>query len=92
MCGLDHTAIGAEILRHWLMPVDLIDSVEHHHQPERGSSPLASVLYLAEYWSGSQEDLPSLARLRFALDQLEMKPEDTVLLSAHSAPELKMLA
>lgn len=92
ICGFDHTAIGAEILRHWLMPVDLIDAVEHHHQPEHGSSPLASVLHLAEYWSGSHEDLPSLPRLRYALEELGLKPADTVLLSAYSAPELKTLA
>ncbi len=91
-CGFDHMAIGGEILRHWHMPVDMIDAVTHHHQPENGSTPLASVLYLAEYWSGSQEDLPSLPRLRFAFDQLGLQPKDTLLLNAYAAPELKTLA
>jgi hypothetical protein len=41
--------------------------VEFHHEPEHAKSPFASLLYLAEQCTGSDEDLPSAARMEHAL-------------------------
>lgn len=76
VCGFDHAAAGAEVLRWWRLPAGIIHAVERHHQPEASEGGLASALSLAEHWSGSQEDLPSLGRIRFALDRLGLEPGD----------------
>ena len=44
--------------------------------PERGESPLAHLLYAAEYLSGSEEDLPSLVRLETSLKGIGLAWED----------------
>lgn len=77
LCGFDHALAGGEIARQWLLPEDLVEAVAKHHEPEHARGPLASVLFLAEHWSGSQEDLPSLARLNAALDRLSLGPRDS---------------
>ena len=61
--GRDHGEIGADILLEWNFPEHLIGAIRYHHQPERSESALSSVLYLAEFWSGLDEDLPSYVRL-----------------------------
>ena len=61
--GRDHGEIGAEILTHWSFPPDLIEAVRFHHQPERSAALLAPLVYLAEAWSGQEEDLSCLIRL-----------------------------
>jgi putative nucleotidyltransferase with HDIG domain len=68
LCGFDHAEAGAEVLRQWNFEEELIDAVRHHHQPERSKSPLCSILYLTEFWTDSEEDLPSNARLTAALE------------------------
>lgn len=67
LCGFDHGSAGAGVLRFWSFPEHLAQGVEDHHRPEHSESELAAILYLAEFWSGSEEDLPSAARLRRAL-------------------------
>jgi len=62
--GRDHGEIGAEILAYWNFPATTIEAVRYHHQAERSEGPLASMVYLAEFWSGLDEDLPSLVRIR----------------------------
>jgi putative nucleotidyltransferase with HDIG domain len=84
LCGFDHAAAGADVARHWRLAPAVIEAIENHHQPERTTSPLASLLFLAEYWTGANEDLPSLSRLNIALghtaltrsdlDRIEAKP------------------
>ncbi len=69
LCGFDHGVGGADVLRLWSFPEHLIAAVQNHHQPEHTDSELAAILYLAEFWSGSDEDLPSWARLRAALER-----------------------
>jgi putative nucleotidyltransferase with HDIG domain len=69
LCGFDHGAGGADVLRLWSFPEHLIAAVQNHHEPEHTDSELAAILYLAEFWSGSDEDLPSWARLRSALER-----------------------
>jgi putative nucleotidyltransferase with HDIG domain len=77
LCGFDHAAVGGDIARQWLLPEDLVEAVEKHHEPERAAGPLASVLYLAEHWSNSQEDFPSLTRLSSSLERLSLRPHET---------------
>jgi hypothetical protein len=69
MCfaGLCHGEAGAETLRQWKFPASLIEAVRFHHRSECSSGCLASLLYLGEFWSDSDEDLPSCVCFRTAL-------------------------
>ena len=77
LCGFDHGAAGAEILRSWSFPAALVEAVQHHHRPEACPSPMAALLHAAESWSDTagDEDLPSPRRLQRALRQLGLTPE-----------------
>jgi HD-like signal output (HDOD) protein len=68
MClsGRCHGEVGAETLTQWKFPPEIIEAVRWHHRPERSSLPLSSLLYLAEFVSESQEDLPSYVRMNTA--------------------------
>ena len=46
-----------------------MEAVRWHHRPERSTLPLSSLLYLAEFITDSQEDLPSYIRLNAAYRQ-----------------------
>lgn len=70
LCGFDHGAIGAEVLRCWSFPEHLIEAVGQHHRPEFGDSLLAAAIYLAEACSGAREDLASEVRVELAEDRL----------------------
>ncbi len=61
--GCDHSEIGAGVLDSWAFPEHLIEAVRRHHQPECSDSHLTSLIYLAEFWSGLDEDLPSVIRV-----------------------------
>ena len=69
LCGFDHAEAGAEVLTHWKFEDELVEAVRHHHQPERSGSVMCSILYLTEFSTDSEEDLPSNARLTAALDR-----------------------
>lgn len=73
-CGFDHAEAGAEVLRAWNFSEEHVTAVRYHHQPERSMSPLAAVLYLTEFWTDSEEDLPSNARLCAALRITSLTP------------------
>ena len=68
MClsGRSHAEVGAETLTQWKFPLDIVEAARWHHRPECSSSPLASLLYLAEFIADSQEDLPSYVRINAA--------------------------
>ena len=68
MClsGRCHGEVGAETLAQWKFPPEIVEAVRWHHRPERSSLPLSSLLYLAEFVSESQEDLPSYVRMNAA--------------------------
>lgn len=70
--GFDHAEASAEILTTWKFAPPLVEGIRFHHQPEMTDSALASVLYLTEFWTCSEEDLPSLARLHGALQRLNL--------------------
>jgi len=63
----DHAELGAQICASWRLPKDVISAIRQHHRPEKAESQLAHLLYLAEYLSGAEEDLPSVVRLEAAL-------------------------
>lgn len=69
LASFDHTVAGREVMLRWNLPPHMIRSVELHHQPERCDSILTQVLYLAEHCSGSQEDMPSMARFKIAMER-----------------------
>ncbi len=68
MClsGRCHGEVGAETLTQWKFPQEIIEAVRWHHRPERSELPLSSLLYLAEFVTESQEDLPSYVRMNAA--------------------------
>ncbi|MBL8230049.1 MAG: HDOD domain-containing protein [Bryobacterales bacterium] len=87
LCGFDHCTAGREVAEYWYLEPKIVEAVSCHHHPERTTSPLAHLLYLAEYWTNSQEDLPSLARLQHALRALELTPEKLKVLGDRPMPE-----
>jgi putative nucleotidyltransferase with HDIG domain len=87
LCGFDHCTAGREVAQYWYLEPRLAEAIAAHHNPERTSSELAHLLYLAEYWTNSQEDLPSLARLQHALRALNLTPEKLRTLGGRPLPE-----
>jgi putative nucleotidyltransferase with HDIG domain len=71
MClsGRCHGEVGSETLTQWKFPAEIIEAVRWHHRPERSELPLSSLLYLAEFVTESQEDLPSYVRMNTATRQ-----------------------
>jgi len=71
MClsGRCHGEVGSETLAQWKFPPEIVEAVRWHHRPERSELPLGSLLYLAEFITDSQEDLPSYIRLNTACRQ-----------------------
>ncbi|MCX6629527.1 MAG: HDOD domain-containing protein [Candidatus Solibacter sp.] len=75
LLGRDHGEIGAGLIAEWHFPEEFIDAVRFHHQPERSTSKLASMAYLAEFWSGLGEDLPSFGRVEACLARVDITLE-----------------
>jgi putative nucleotidyltransferase with HDIG domain len=63
----NHAELGAHIAAQWRLPEHMVSAIRLHHNPEKTKSPLAHLLYLAEFLSGAEEDLPSIIRLGAAL-------------------------
>lgn len=76
LSGFSHAQGGARALKEWKFPEPLVEAVEFHHEPEKTQNKLASVLYLVEHWTVSQEDVPSAARLNIALNRTGMSERD----------------
>jgi putative nucleotidyltransferase with HDIG domain len=74
LSGLCHGEVGAQTLAQWKFPDAFTEAVRWHHRPERSTSALASLLYLAEFISESEEDLPSAIRMRKACRQTDIDP------------------
>jgi putative nucleotidyltransferase with HDIG domain len=75
LCGFDHAEAGCEVMRHWKFAEDLVKAVQYHHQPERTECRMAAILYLTEFWTDSEEDLPSNVRLYSAMKLANLTPE-----------------
>jgi HD-like signal output (HDOD) protein len=76
VCGFDHAEAGADVLRHWQFSDELITAVRFHHLPDRTQSRMAALLYLTEFWTDSEEDIPSNARLDLAFERVGITPAD----------------
>jgi putative nucleotidyltransferase with HDIG domain len=74
--GADHAIAGADVLRTWGLPDDYVAAVESHHEPERSVTGASALLYLVEFCTDSEEDLPSDVRLRRALDRTGLTLSD----------------
>ncbi len=72
LLGMDHAAISARVLRGWRFAPSIISAVECHHTPERITSPLCSVLYLAEQSAGRDLGLTSPWRDQLARTALQI--------------------
>ena len=46
--GLDHAALGAQLLRDWELPAQIIEAVRTHHRPGHSQSELGAILCIAE--------------------------------------------
>ena len=69
--GIDHAALGAECLRAWGLPDNIVEAVEFHHRPECSRSRLSALVTLADDFS---EDLwPDMRRAAASL-QLGFDP------------------
>jgi len=69
LAGRGHGEVGSEALKQWKFLADIVEAVRWHHHPERSPLALTSLLYLAEFMTDSQEDLPSYVRLNTACRQ-----------------------
>jgi putative nucleotidyltransferase with HDIG domain len=69
LAGRCHGEVGSETLARWEFPADIVEAVRWHHHPERSPLALTALLYLAEFMTDSQEDLPSYIRLNTACRQ-----------------------
>jgi putative nucleotidyltransferase with HDIG domain len=84
--GTDHAEIGAQILTNWSFPMDIVNAVRWHHNPERlkNSNMQTEIVYLSNLLcqsygdgdsTGGQDLTPSsvvLKRLGIKLDQYEL--------------------
>lgn len=85
LLGRDHGEIGADLIAEWQFPVEFIEAVRFHHQPERSASKLAALAYLAEFWSGLDEDLPSFGRVEACLARVGITLELLMELGSHDS-------
>lgn len=69
LSGLCHGEVGAETLKQWKFSDPMVEAIRWHHRPERSPLALPSLLYLAEFVTGSEEGLPSWVRLKTACRQ-----------------------
>ena len=76
LLGEDHAVIGARALRHWRFAESIAAAVEHHHTPEANTSPLCSILYLAELAVGKDTGLDSAWRDELARKSLCLGADD----------------
>jgi len=76
--GVDHAAVGAEILLGWEVPEQIVEGVAFHQRPGRSESLLGATLYLADDLAENpnstaahhpQEDLWSGMRRRIACER-----------------------
>jgi hypothetical protein len=82
VCGRDHAELGADLLARWSFPGEIVAAVGFHHRPEATDSRLAAMLYVAEYLTGSEEDIPSISRLAAALNTTGVALADCLRMAA----------
>lgn len=73
LCGSTHAEIGAELLKSWHFPKDMVEAVRNHHSPSKSSSLLTSLLYCGECWTDNGEDVYSLSEHAESMDRLGLQ-------------------
>lgn len=81
LSGTNHAEVGSELLRSWRIPSPIPDAVGVHHDLGESDAPLAAILYLTEFSTVSDEDLPSRLRLDRALQMLDLPKQ--LIMSPH---------
>jgi HD-like signal output (HDOD) protein len=84
---LNHADLGADLAEYWRLPAPMPLAIRYHHRPEKTPARLAHLLYLAEFLTGGDEDIPSRRRLTIALDSLALRFEDAVTLRTSQVSE-----
>jgi HD-like signal output (HDOD) protein len=68
--GVDHAEVGADVLRKWNLPDEVVEPIRHHHNPDRVAgtphAPRAEILWFA----GLLSRLESLVEHPDALDRV----------------------
>ncbi len=66
--GTDHAEIGALILAKWFFPIDIVNAVRWHHNPEskKNSNLQSDIVYLSNQMCQSNADIDSASR-QFAM-------------------------
>ena len=91
LSGQSHAEVGAETLKEWDFPDGIVEALRWHHRPERSALALSSLLYLAEFVTGSHEDLPSCVRLNTACRQAGVTAEALLKLDKQKTDNLQSL-
>ncbi len=90
LLGMSHGYIGAQLLRHWQLPKEIIEVVElHHSQYSQGialSNPLIKLVIIAE------KTLPDFGCAEHTLDTIETKDWHEICVHAEHTQEILELA
>lgn len=65
--GIDHAQVGAEILRQWRLPPQLVAAVEHHHNPAAGEAAdllACNIVHVANTLAGTSGVGAGIAGMR----------------------------
>lgn len=48
--GFNHAMVGSKVAEKWNLPLELVDTIAHHHSPEKAkvNKPLTSIVHLAD--------------------------------------------
>jgi putative nucleotidyltransferase with HDIG domain len=76
LLGMSHAEAGATYLAGCRFEESVIEAVRSHHKPGDTSLPLANVVFLAEYLSGSEEDSMSGELVESACQRIAIAPRD----------------
>ena len=83
LLGYNHAVVGARVAEKWNLPLEMVESIEHHHQPTRATKnlPLACITHLSDAMCMSMGIGLGLDGLHYAfndkaMDILKLKGED----------------
>lgn len=103
--GTDHTEVGAELALNWSFPESLVETIQHHHQPENAAQhgALVHIVYLADllmsrFHTGLELERLSTDTLASRLETIGLKISEFPQLIDHipikvleSSPELALM-
>jgi putative nucleotidyltransferase with HDIG domain len=86
LLATDHTEVGSNLAIKWCLPESLVDTIKHHHNPEKSSqhTELVHIVYLADLLMSRFHTGLELERMN--TDALAARLE-TVGLSIHTFPD-----